>query len=955
MNESHELAVLRDPRLSAHVTSALPVWLWSEDASRILWANAAGAAIFGGPAPGDLTRRRFDSRQPAAQQVARLAASLLPGAAPRLERLRGFGAGAGRTLICLCSRIEMPDGSGGILIAAAEPAGPALSLAERVRCIFLGQDEWAAVFAPEGTLLYAGRGAAQHLGPAATLAELGASEIAAQALASGEARGTLACGSVEFERLGIGNATILLAKFEHAPALPAEESAAEVAPSPMTAVDAESETAEPSATVEQATTELRPLVERRYPIRFLWQIDPDGRFTVEPGEFTQLTGHATTTALGRSWKDIAAELALDPEGHVTRAIDSRDAWTALIVSWPIEGTPERLAVELSGIPVFDRDRAFRGYRGYGVCRDVARLAAIHAARRMPFAPPLADIEAPPPASREPSAPEPIAAEPLAAEPAPVSLTESKSRPTPPEPRPLLSIVPAAKNVLPFRPAGATPSERRPVLTPVERDAFHEVAKALGARFENAAQGVDPPLSRRSANEAVPHPAKSAGATAEPVGAPPPADVRKPAPSERPHPRVPVPSAFAPGAVAFGAIAPAASAPAAGPVEPPWPRKDDGADIALKIANAAIRELESILERATDGIIVIDRAGLIHSTNRGADKLFGFQSGELIGRSILDLLVAESRPAARDYLAAIAQGASAQVDEPELEGHDINGAVIPLSVVIAPINGQSERFSVVFRDVSAWKRAEETLTSAMRQAERASSTKSDFLAKISHEIRTPLNAIIGFSEVMMEERFGPIENERYRQYLKDIRLSGEHIISLVNDLLDLSKIEAGKLDLNFASIQLNDTIQQCVALMQPQTSRERIIIRTSLAPGLPTVTADERSIRQIVLNLLSNSVKFTGAGGQVIVSTAVTEHGEVVLRVRDTGVGMSEKDLATALEPFRQVTTSGRFGSGGTGLGLPLTKALALANGASFAIKSAIEAGTLVEITFPASRVDLPQK
>ncbi len=942
--------MLRDPRLSAHVTSALPVWLWSQDASRILWANAAGAAIFGGPTPGDLTRRRFDSRQPAAQQVARLAASLLPGAAPRLERLRGFGAGAGRTLICLCSRIEMPDGSGGILIAAAEPAGPALSLAERVRCIFLGQDEWAAVFSPEGTLLYAGRGAAQHLGAAATLAELGASEIAAQALASGEARGTLACGVVEFERLGIGNATILLAKFEHAQALPAEESAAEDAPAPVAAAGTVTDTAEPTAMTAPADTELRPLVERRYPIRFLWQIDPDGRFTVEPGEFTQLTGHATTTALGRSWKDIAAELALDPEGHVTRAIDSRDAWTALIVSWPIEGTPERLAVELSGIPVFDRDRAFRGYRGYGVCRDVARLAAIHAARRMPFAPPLADLEpAPSRASREPSAPEPLAVEPLAAEPAAVSLSERKSRPTPPEPRPLLSIVPAAKNVLPFRPAGATPSERRPVLTPVERDAFHEVAKALGARFENMAHGVEPPPARRGADEAVPHVPKSAGPTAQSVGAP-------PAPSERPRPRVPVPSAFAPGAIALGANAPATSAPAAGPVESPSPRKDDGADLALKTANAAIRELELILERATDGIIVIDRAGLIHSTNRGADKLFGFQSGELVGRSILDLLVAESRPAARDYLAAIAQGgASAQVDEPELEGHDINGAVIPLSVVIAPINGQSERFSVVFRDVSAWKRAEETLTSAMRQAERASSTKSDFLAKISHEIRTPLNAIIGFSEVMMEERFGPIGNERYRQYLKDIRLSGEHIISLVNDLLDLSKIEAGKLDLTFASIQLNDTIQQCVALMQPQTSRERVIIRTSLAPALPTVTADERSMRQIVLNLLSNSVKFTGAGGQVIVSTAMTEHGEVVLRVRDTGVGMSEKDLATALEPFRQVTTSGRFGSGGTGLGLPLTKALALANGASFAIKSAIEAGTLVEITFPASRVDLPQK
>jgi signal transduction histidine kinase len=175
-----------------------------------------------------------------------------------------------------------------------------------------------------------------------------------------------------------------------------------------------------------------------------------------------------------------------------------------------------------------------------------------------------------------------------------------------------------------------------------------------------------------------------------------------------------------------------------------------------------------------------------------------------------------------------------------------------------------------------------------------------------------------------------------------------VISLVNDLLDLSKIEAGKLELNFVSVSLNDIVHQCVAIMQPQANRERIIIRTSLLPTLPPVVADERSVRQIVLNLLSNSIKFTGAGGQVIVSTALTDQGEAVMRVRDTGIGMNEKELQTALEPFRQVVTSGRVG--GTGLGLPLTKALAEANRASFTIRSAVDAGTLVEIAFPATRV-----
>src|SRR5262249_19195319 len=150
--------------------------------------------------------------------------------------------------------------------------------------------------------------------------------------------------------------------------------------------------------------------------------------------------------------------------------------------------------------------------------------------------------------------------------------------------------------------------------------------------------------------------------------------------------------------------------------------------------------------------------------------------------------------------------------------------------------------LTFRDMTRWKRSETDILNAKRQAEMASAAKSDFLAKISHEIRTPLNAIIGFTEVMMQERFGPIGNDRYRQYLKAIHTSGGHLVSLLNELLDLSKTEAGKLDLNSASLDLNGLIQECVALMQPQASRERIIIRTSLAGELPPVTADARSVR-----------------------------------------------------------------------------------------------------------------
>jgi signal transduction histidine kinase len=282
---------------------------------------------------------------------------------------------------------------------------------------------------------------------------------------------------------------------------------------------------------------------------------------------------------------------------------------------------------------------------------------------------------------------------------------------------------------------------------------------------------------------------------------------------------------------------------------------------------------------------------------------------------------------------------------EVTARTRSGGSVPVLVQMTSIAGDDRKFCAVLQDITARKRIAEELLSAQKQGEKASADKSEFLAKISHEIRTPLNSIVGFSEVMLEERFGPIGNERYRDYLKDIRTSGTRLVSMLNDLLDLSKIEAGTLELTAVHTNLNELVHGCVSQMQPQASRERIIIRMSLAPSLPAVVADVRSLRQIIVNLLNNSIKFTGAGGQVIVSTALSDAREIVLRVRDTGIGMSFKDVEAALEPFRQRTTRPSWNASGSGLGLSLTKALAEANGARFNIASKVDDGTLVEITF----------
>ena len=226
--------------------------------------------------------------------------------------------------------------------------------------------------------------------------------------------------------------------------------------------------------------------------------------------------------------------------------------------------------------------------------------------------------------------------------------------------------------------------------------------------------------------------------------------------------------------------------------------------------------------------------------------------------------------------------------------------------------------------------------------------TDFLAKVSHEVRTPLNSIIGFAEIMIQEQLGALGNARYREYIRHIFESGHYALSLVNDLLDISKIKAGKFELNFTAVDLEDVVSESVHSMQPQAQRQRVLLRTSFADTPARVLADRRSIKQIILNLVSNAIKFTNPGGQVIVSTQSTASGGVRIRVCDNGIGMSRHEIAIAVKPFQQLDTAPRK-QAGTGLGLPLTKALVEANRAQFELSSVSGSGTRAEIIFPQDR------
>jgi len=247
-----------------------------------------------------------------------------------------------------------------------------------------------------------------------------------------------------------------------------------------------------------------------------------------------------------------------------------------------------------------------------------------------------------------------------------------------------------------------------------------------------------------------------------------------------------------------------------------------------------------------------------------------------------------------------------------------------------------------------ERANGELLRARAEADAASRAKSEFLANMSHELRTPLNAIIGFAEVIQQETFGPA-GPRYREYASDIHGSGRHLLQVINDILDLTKVEAGQMLLHEVRLDPALVMQGCVRLIKPRAAKSNVRIYTAFDPHLPVLLADEARVRQIGLNLLSNAVKFTRAGGRVSISTGLDGRGGIAIAVTDTGIGMTADEIAIALEPFRQVTSSLSRTNEGTGLGLPLTKTLVELHGGRLDIASAPGRGTTVTVTFPPAR------
>ncbi|MCK1338832.1 PAS domain S-box protein [Bradyrhizobium sp. 38] len=784
--------------------------------------------------------------------------------------------------------------------------------------------------------------------------------------------------------------------------------------------------------VEPPSGHEEPPAPRQHPLRFLWQMDAEGRFVLATSEFIHLIGAHTAAGFGRPWREIADAFALDPESRVAQALASEDTWAGITVNWPADGG-EHLPVELAGLPIYDGARNFAGFKGFGVCRDVDGLNRLEALRRFellaePPAPQSlsADVVEPEPeAKSEPEAPPPPIEPPEPESELPQPTTAANSHPTDPE-----TPVETPPNVLPFRAPGDT---RSPTLTPVENSAFNELARQLSERLERDKETIaasseppaaeikpEPPTPETEAphapaewlNEPAPpahghstrdralldllptgiliyrldrllyanpaflarmgyaglsalenaggldalyvEPGVSAASSTSQGGTPVTisatlANGEAPLPTTEAHLHtidwdgesahalicaLPNPAAVVAAPVAASPVVVETIVPESF-LFAPEPEAGD----------AAAEDLAAILDTTAEGIVMFDAEGNIHACNRSAEALFGYDGETLMQQNLVTLFAPESQHVVIDYLENLkSQDIASLLDHGrEVLGREKKGGVIPLAMIMGRTRPDGPNFFAVFRDLSHSKQGESELTQARRLVDGAANAKADMLARISHEIRTPLNAIIGFSEVMISERFGTLGNERYGEYMKDIRASGERVIAIIDDLLELSRIETGKLDLNFANLNLNDLVEACVVVMQPQANRERIIIRTSLGHALPQVSVDARAMRQITMNLISNSIRLASAGGQVIVSTALSDHGEVALRIRDTGHGLSEREVAAAMEPFR--TPPPGDAEDNSALSLSLTKALVEANRARFNIKSAANSGSLIEVVF----------
>jgi PAS domain S-box-containing protein len=374
---------------------------------------------------------------------------------------------------------------------------------------------------------------------------------------------------------------------------------------------------------------------------------------------------------------------------------------------------------------------------------------------------------------------------------------------------------------------------------------------------------------------------------------------------------------------------------------------DELELRVQERTAELAQLAAIVESSDDAIIGKTLDGAITSWNSGAEKMFGYSREEILGNPVLTIFPPDRLDEEPQILARVARGES--VDHFETVRVRKDKRLISVSVTISPIknnNGQIVGASKIAHDITERRQADEALQ-ARDLAQAANRMKSEFLANMSHELRTPLNGIIGFSEFLVDERPGKL-NDKQKEYLNDILNSGRHLLQLINDVLDLSKVEAGKMVLYPETFSLPKAVEEVCAVISQLAKKKSITIRREISSGIESVTLDQQKFKQVLYNLLSNAVKFTGEKGLVEITAGPHGPEQFRLQVRDTGIGIKPEDLDKLFVEFQQIDSGAARKYEGTGLGLSLTKKIIEFQSGSITVESQPTRGSAFTVVLPLS-------